>query len=66
MPMLIVLSFVGCMVWGIASAVGSYLDMPDVHKSYLTQQCVRVVTADGTKLPCPEVLPDRYHLVWVE
>ena len=64
--MILVLSFIGCLVWGIASAVGSYLDMPDVHKSYRTQQCVRVVTADGEELPCPKILPDRYHLVWVE
>lgn len=65
MPTIIVLLVAGVLVWGTASALGSYLDMPDVHKSWLTQECVRVVNADGSAGSC-EKLPKQYHLVWVE
>lgn len=59
------LAFAVLLLGGLAWAFADYLDRPDVHISYLTRECVRVVNADGTPGSC-EALPDRYERVWVE
>lgn len=41
-----------------------HLNTPQVHRSYLTKQCIRVVLPDGAEGSCSS-LPDRYELVWV-
>ena len=40
--------------------------LPDVHFSYSTQECVKVVNyIEGHKYTC-ENLPSRYYHVWVQ
>lgn len=46
-------------------ALASYADLPVVHQSYLTKDCVRVLLADGSEGDCAD-LPDKYHHVWVQ
>ena len=50
--------------WFLWSGISSYLDMPEVHVSHTTKQCVRVITKDGPG-DCSE-LPEKYHRVWVQ
>lgn len=52
-------------VYGAVKFVGGVLDMPYVHESYATGECVAVIAPDGTDLGC-ENKPERYHHVWVE
>lgn len=52
-------------VWAATNLVGGILDMPYVHESYTTRECVAVIAPDGTDLGC-ENKPERYHHVWVE
>lgn len=59
------LAFAVLLLWGLAGAFADYLDRPEVHLSYLTRECVRVVNADGSPGSCG-ALPDRYERVWVE
>lgn len=59
------LAFAVLLLWGLAGVFADYLDRPEVHISYLTRECVRVVNADGSPGSC-EALPDRYERVWVE
>lgn len=59
------LAFAVLLLWGLAGVFADYLDLPEVHISYLTRECVRVVNADGSAGSC-EALPDRYERVWVE
>lgn len=43
------------------------LDAPDVHVSYTTKQCVRIVTIQGQKLPCSEKANFKWlNYIWVE
>lgn len=39
--------------------------LPDVHFSYSTDECVKVVNYTDTEYSC-ENLPDRFYHVWVE
>lgn len=50
---------------GALHVIRSALDRPDVYTSYLTQQCVKVVNADGTPGSC-DALPATYNNIWVE
>lgn len=59
------LAFAVLLIWGTAGVFVDYLDRPEVHISYLTRECVRVVNADGSPGSCGS-LPDRYKRVWVE
>lgn len=59
------IAFAVLLLWGLAGAFADYLDRPEVHISYLTRECVRVVNADGSPGSCG-ALPDRYERVWVE
>lgn len=43
------------------------LDAPEVHVSYTTKQCVRIVTIQGQKLPCSEKTKFKWlNYIWVE
>lgn len=43
------------------------LDAPEVHVSYTTKQCVRIVTIQGKKLPCSEKTKFKWlNYIWVE
>lgn len=62
---LVPLGFAALLVWGLFSFIGNLLDQPNVYKSYMTQECVKVVHADGSAGSC-DSLPTRYNRVWVE
>lgn len=49
------------LVW----AINTFLSLPDVYKSHRTNECVKVIYADGSSGFCDE-LPPRYNLIWVE
>lgn len=53
------------LVGGVCWMADDFLSMPEVHVSYSTQECVRVLLADGTEGDCAD-LPDKYHHVWVQ
>jgi hypothetical protein len=46
------------------------LAIPDVHESYTTRECVRVVNHDsiffGTSSYSCELLPSKFNHVWVQ
>lgn len=44
-------------------AFNAWLNIPYVHKSWTTKECLFVEHADGTKTSCKE-LPKKYELVW--
>jgi len=53
---------------GGAMIVNSFLnmlEMPDVHFSYSSGECVRVLNYTDEVFTC-ENLPERFHHVWVE
>lgn len=45
-------------------ACASALEVPDVHISYSTGECVKIIDEQGER-ECPEELPAKYHRVWV-
>lgn len=51
-------------LWGIVTALGSALDLTEVHKSWTTRECVHVVLSDGSAGSCDD-LPNKYRVVWV-
>ena len=59
------LGFAALLVWGLFWSIGNFMDQPDVYKSYMTNECVKVVRADGSAGSCDSI-PARYTLVWVE
>lgn len=68
MPALVVI-FVILMIKSPLSFIDTVMHRPEVHVSYTTQQCVRVVTfGEGGREQegsCYN-LPERYDRVWVE
>lgn len=62
------LAFAAAIAAGLAFAFWSALNIPEVHVSHSTGECVRMVTfEDGPKSQdCPEKLPTRYTRVWVQ
>mgnify|MGYP000044037596 FL=1 len=48
------------------TAVSGVIDMPDVHVSNMTGECVKVINyAENDNYTC-EVLPTKYNQVWVK
>lgn len=63
------LAFAAFLVAGIVSTLDNALSLPQVHKSHSTGECVKMVVTDQghpKEVECPEVLPARYELVWVQ
>lgn len=63
------LVFAAAIAAGFAFTLWSALNIPEVHVSHSTGECVRMVTlgGDGPKSQdCPEKLPTRYTRVWVK
>lgn len=55
-----------CTLFLLMYAIGSASALPDVHVSYSTNQCAKVVNyAEGDAYTC-DTLPVKYHFVWVE
>lgn len=50
---------------GTVVALDTVLAMPDVHVSYSTDECVKVVNYTDTNYSC-ENMPKRFNHVWVE
>ena len=63
----VVAGLVGAIVLVVAvSYVDSVLDLPDVHFSVTTEQCVKVLNyAEGDLYSCDD-MPKRYNHVWVQ
>lgn len=53
--------FVAALAW----AVGSASAMPDVHVSYATGKCVKVVNYTDTNYTCDNY-PRKFNHVWVQ
>lgn len=47
-------------------SLNSALMLPDVHTSYSTKECVRVVNYDAFDSFSCNNLPTKYHHVWVK
>jgi len=53
-------------VFVYCTAVGSAIDIPDVHVSNSTGECVKVINyAEDDEYTC-NVLPSKYNHVWVK
>lgn len=53
---------VGTILYMAAAA----LDRSELHESWASKQCVRIVKVDGTVLPCSEYDADESYIhVWV-
>jgi len=52
-------------VGGLVMAIDNAAALPDVHFSYSTQDCVKVVNYKDDNFSC-ENLPGKYYHVWVE
>jgi hypothetical protein len=50
---------------GLVLAIGKAAALPDVHFSYSTQNCVKVVNYTDDQFTCDN-LPKRFYHVWVE
>ena len=57
----LMIPFVGLLAWAVASAAA----MPDVHFSYATNECVKVVNYSDDNFSC-ENYPAKFNHVWVE
>ena len=55
----------GVLVAGLAYAMASASAMPDVHVSYATDECVKVVNYTDEIFSC-ENLPTKFNHVWVQ
>ena len=68
LEMLAVLSVIFVFTLFFVSII-SYLDRPDIHMSHSTGECVRMITHDGSSVvftECPDPLPKKYNIVWVQ
>ena len=53
-------------LFGLFYALDKALSIPDVHFSYSTDECVKVINyTDGDNYSC-ENLPSKFNHVWVE
>ena len=50
----------------VVYAMSNVLDMPDVHFSNSSQECVKVINYDENDNYTCEVLPTKYNQVWVK
>ena len=56
---------VGVMLLALMFVVGSALALPDVHFSYSTNECVKVVNYTDEQFTCDNY-PSKFNHVWVE
>jgi len=50
----------GGLIWAMA-----FSDMPDVHISYSTKECVAVINYGDTEYTCDNY-PKKYNHIWVQ
>lgn len=65
MKTLFTIVFAAVIVAGLSYAITSASAMPDVHFSYSTNECVKVINYTDEVFAC-ESLPSKYNHVWVE
>ena len=56
---------VGVMLLALMFVVGRALALPDVHFSYSTNECVKVVNYTDEQFTCDNY-PSKFNHVWVE
>jgi len=56
---------VGALGAGLVYSTNSALSLPDVHVSYSTNECVKVVNYASTAYSC-ENLPTKFYHVWTK
>jgi len=59
------IAFAGTMLAGLGYAMNSSLSAPDVHVSYATNECVKVVNYTDEIFSCDN-LPSKFNHVWVK
>ena len=59
------IAFAGTMLAGLGYAIISALSVPDVHVSYATNECVKVVNYTDEIFSCDN-LPSKFNHVWVQ
>ena len=59
------IAFAGTMLAGLGYAMNSALSVPDVHVSYATNECVKVVNYTDEIFSCDN-LPSKFNHVWVQ
>ena len=62
---LFTIAFTAPFVAGLAFAMNSALSMPDVHISYSTGECVKVVNYTDDNFTC-ENYPAKFNHVWTQ
>ena len=65
MKTLFSIALAGTMFAGLTYAMVSASAMPDVHVSYATGECVKVVNYTDEIFSC-ETLPSKFNHVWVQ
>ena len=65
MKALFTIAFAGTMLAGLGYAMISAAAMPDVHVSYATGECVKVVNYTDEIFSC-ENYPNKFNHVWVQ
>jgi hypothetical protein len=63
---LVSFSMAGVAVVALGFAVNSALQLPDVYFSYSTDECVKVVNYKEDHNYSCELLPAKFHHVWVQ
>lgn len=53
------------MVFAILILLFRVTEVPLVHKSYSTKECVKIEWADGTVSDC-SAMPKNYEMIWVK
>jgi len=59
------IAFAGTMLAGLGYAMMSAAAMPDVHVSYATGECVKVVNYTDEQFDCSNY-PSKFNHVWVQ
>lgn len=60
------ITFVGLVGTGFYMGLGSIANMPDVHMSYSTNECIEVINYDERFEYTCETLPEKYNHIWVK
>ena len=59
------IALAGTMLAGLGYAMNSAISVPDVHVSYATNECVKVVNYTDEIFSCDN-LPSKFNHVWVQ
>ena len=64
-PISLTIAMVSIVFGGFVVALDRAASLPDVHFSYSTQECVKVLNYTDEQFTCDN-LPKRFYHVWVE